>query len=76
MITLNQTERLVRKIAEAVGQQASDTQTAKLAQDYAEVCRAANRRLEKCAIMIEAGQFLQALQLAETLFDRNLKASR
>jgi hypothetical protein len=66
MMTLNQTERLVRKIAEAASQPASDTQTAKLAQDYAEVCRAANRRLEQCAIMIEAGQFLQALQLAET----------
>jgi hypothetical protein len=66
MMTLTQTERLVRKIAEAASQPSSDTQTAKLAQDYAEVCRAANRRLEQCAIMIEAGQFLQALQLAET----------
>src|SRR5580704_2471127 len=66
MMTLSQTERLVRKIAEAAGQPSSDTQTAKLAQDYAEVCRAANRRLEQCALMIEAGQFLQALQLAET----------
>jgi hypothetical protein len=66
MMTLTQTERLVRKIAEAAGQPASDTQTAKLAQDYAELCRAANRRLEQCALMIEAGQFLQALQLAET----------
>jgi cell fate (sporulation/competence/biofilm development) regulator YlbF (YheA/YmcA/DUF963 family) len=66
MITLTQAERLVRKIAEVVGQPASDTQTAKLAQEYADLCRAANRRLEQCAIMIEAGQFLQALQLAET----------
>src|SRR5580658_9650040 len=66
MMTLNQTERLVRKIADAVSQPVSDTHTAKLAQDYAEVCRAANRRLEQCAIMIEADQFLQALQLAET----------
>jgi len=66
MITLTQAERLVRKIAEVVGQPASDTQAAKLAQDYADLCRAANRRLEQCAIMIEAGQFLQALQLAET----------
>jgi hypothetical protein len=66
MMTLTQAERLVRKIAEVASQPSSDTQTAKLAQDYAEVCRAANRRLEQCAIMIEAGQFLQALQLAET----------
>ena len=65
-MTVTQAERLVRKIAEVVSQPASDTQTAKLAQDYAELCRAANRRLEQCAIMIEAGQFLQALQLAET----------
>jgi len=66
MMTLTKTERLVRKIADAASQPASDTQAAKLAQDYAEVCRAANRRLEQCAIMIEAGQFLQALQLSET----------
>lgn len=66
MITITQAERLVRKIAEVAGQPASDTQTAKLAQEYADLCRAANRRLEQCAIMIEAGQFLQALQLAET----------
>jgi hypothetical protein len=67
MMTITQAERLVRKIAEVAGQPASDTQTAKLAQEYADLCRAANRRLEQCAIMIEAGQFLQALQLAETL---------
>jgi hypothetical protein len=66
MMTLTQAERLVRKIADVASQPASDTQSAKLAHDYAEVCRAANRRLEQCAIMIEAGQFLQALQLAET----------
>ena len=66
MITLNQAERLVRKIAEMAGQPASDTQSAKLAQDYADLCRDSNRRLEQCAIMIEAGQSLQALQLAET----------
>ena len=52
MMTLTQTERLVRKIAEVASQPASDTQTAKLAHDYAEVCRAANRRLEQCAMMI------------------------
>jgi hypothetical protein len=66
MMTLTQAERLVRKIAEVAAEPGSDTQTAKLAHDYAEVCRAANRRLEQCALMIEAGQFLQALQLAET----------
>jgi hypothetical protein len=65
MITVTQAERLVRKITEAVGQPPSDTQ-AKLAQEYADLCRAASRRLEQCALMIEAGQFLQALQLAET----------
>jgi hypothetical protein len=65
MMTVTQTERLVRKITEVIGQPASDTQ-AKLAQEYADLCRAASRRLEQCALMIEAGQFLQALQLAET----------
>lgn len=66
MITLTQAERLVRKIAEVTGEPASDTQMAKLAQDYSDLCRGANLRLEQCAIMIEAGQFLPALQLAET----------
>ena len=56
----------MRKIAEMATQPASDTQSAKLAQDYADLCRDSNRRLEQCAIMIEAGQSLQALQLAET----------
>jgi len=65
MMTVTQTERLVRKITEVVGQPVSDTQ-AKLAQEYADLSRAASRRLEQCALMIEAGQFLQALQLAET----------
>ncbi len=66
MMTLTQAERVVRKIGELVGHPAPETQTAKLAQDYAEFCRAASRRLEQCALMIEAGQSLQALQLAET----------
>jgi len=72
MITRTQAERLVRKITEVVGHPApdihplSDTQIAKLAQDYSDLCRDANRRLEQCAIMIEAGQSLQAMQLAET----------
>src|SRR5580698_9437324 len=66
MMTVTQAERLARKIAEAMAAPSPDAQTAKLAQDYAELCRAANRRLEQCALMIEAGQRLQALQLAET----------
>src|SRR3984957_4538644 len=66
MMTLNQAERLVRKITELVGHATPDAQAARFAQDYADLCRAANRRLEQCALMIEAGQFLQALQLAET----------
>ena len=66
MMTVTQAERLVRKITEVIGQPVSDTQVAKLAQEYADLCRAANRRLEQCALMIEAGQALHALQLAET----------
>jgi hypothetical protein len=66
MMTLAQAERLVRKITESLGQPAQEAQAAKLAQDFAEVARAASRRLEQCGLMIEAGEELQALQLAET----------
>ena len=66
MMTLSQAERLIRKIDELIGQPGLETQAAKLAQDYAELARAATRRLEQCVIMIENGQDLQALQLAET----------
>jgi hypothetical protein len=66
MMTLNQAERMVRRIGEVVGHPTADSQAARLAQDYADLSRAANRRLEQCALMIEAGQGLQALQLAET----------
>ena len=66
MITLAQAERLVRKIAESLGQPTLEAQAPKLAQDFAELGRAASRRLEQCASMIEAGEELQALQLAET----------
>ncbi len=66
MMTLSQAERLVRKIDELLGQPGLEAQAAKLAQDYAELGRAANRRLEQCAAMIENGDDLQALQLAET----------
>ena len=44
MITVTQAERLVRKITDVLGQPVSDTQ-AKLAQEYADLCRAASRRL-------------------------------
>lgn len=66
MMTLSQAERLVRRIAELPSQPALEAQAAKLAQDYSELARAASRRLEQCALMIEAGEDLQALQLAET----------
>ena len=66
MMTLAQAERLVRKITETLGQPAQEAQAAKLAQDYAELARSASRRLEQCGLMIEAGEELQALQLAET----------
>jgi hypothetical protein len=66
MITVTQAERLVRKIAEAMTTPVTEAHIAKLAQEYADACRVAARRLEQCALMIEAGQSLQALQLAET----------
>ena len=52
MMTLAQAERLVRKIDELIGQPGLDAQAAKLAQDYSELGRAANRRLEQCVVMI------------------------
>ncbi len=66
MTTLNQVERLVRKITELLGQPAQEEQAAKLAQEFAQLGRATARRLEQCALMIEAGEESQALQLAET----------
>src|SRR5438874_8148223 len=66
MTTLNQAEKLVRKITELLGQPAMEAQAAKLAQEYSQLARAASRRLEQCALMIEAGEELLALQLAET----------
>jgi hypothetical protein len=66
MMSLTQTERLIRKIEDLLGQPALEAQAAKLAHDYVELARAANRRLEQCATMIEAGEEIQALQLAET----------
>src|SRR5262245_33444121 len=66
MTTFAQAERLVRKITESLGQPTMEAQAPKLAQDFAELGRAASRRLEQCASMIEAGEEVQALQLAET----------
>jgi len=66
MMTLPQAERLVRKITELLGQPGLESQAAKLAQDYSELARAASHRLEQCSVMIDAGEDLQALQLAET----------
>jgi len=66
MKTLSQVEQLVRRIDDLIGQPGLEAQAAKLAQDYAELGRATSRRLEQCAIMIENGQDLQALQLAES----------
>ena len=61
MMTATQAERLVRKITEVMGQPSSDTQ-AKLAQDYADLCRAAGRGgLEQCVVdRSKADQFLQS----------------
>jgi len=56
---------MARKISEILAQPALESQAARLAQEYADAARAASRRLEQCATMIEAGDDLQALQLAE-----------
>ena len=44
MTTLNQVERLIRRITEAITHPAADPQIAKLAQEYADLCRGATRR--------------------------------
>jgi hypothetical protein len=65
-MTLNEVERLSRRIADLVDGRTLPSEAAKLAEDYALHCRRANNRLQQCAMMIQAGQKHQALELAET----------
>ena len=65
-MTLLETERLVRRIAELSRGQANHPAASKLAEDFAATCHAANLRLHQCEAMIRAGDHHQATQLAET----------
>jgi len=66
MMTLLETERLIRKMAELLQQDGNPDIAPKLAGDYAAACHAANLRLQQCEAMIKAGDRHQAIQLAET----------
>ncbi|MBI4325967.1 MAG: hypothetical protein HY674_11965 [Chloroflexi bacterium] len=64
-MNLTEAERLVRKITQLLQEPAQEAQAPKLAQEYADLCRAASHRLDQCAAMLQAGDDHQALQLAE-----------
>lgn len=66
-MTLLETERLARRLAEVLQHGDTPDLAAKLAGDYAAACHAANLRLQQCEAMIKAGDRLQAIQLAETV---------
>ena len=57
--------RLVRKIKEFLESGADLSLASKTAKDYSETCKAASLRLQQIESMITAGDFAQALQLAE-----------
>lgn len=62
---LLEAKRLVRKIKEFLETGADLSLASKTAKDYFEICRAASLRLQQVESMITAGDFAQALQLAE-----------
>jgi hypothetical protein len=64
-MNLIEAERLIRRLTEVLQHQPRAPQARQLAQDYAEVCREVNARLEQCSSMLAAGEEQQALQLAE-----------
>ncbi len=71
-MTILETARLVRNISELLQQFRKPETAPKLADDYATVCHATNLRLQQCEAMLQAGDRLQTIQLAETapnLFD-------
>jgi hypothetical protein len=65
-MTLQELERLIRRIEEAMERPPGDGALPRLAGDYAGACHSAAQRLRQCAAMIGAGDEYQALQLAET----------
>jgi hypothetical protein len=65
-MTLLDTERLIRRISDTLQPGGSPDAAPRLADDFANACRAANLRLQQCEAMIRANDRLQAIQLAET----------
>lgn len=57
--------KLVRKITEGLAQNLDRAALDGPAAEYAKLCRAANRRLEQCAAMLEKGNDKEAIELAE-----------
>lgn len=58
--------KLARRIVGALAKNASPEELEELAQDYAAMCSELNKRLERCAELLDAGSEHQALQMAET----------
>src|SRR3954469_3478765 len=65
-MTLLDTERLIRRISDVLQPGGNQDAAPRLADDFANACRAANLRLQQCEAMIRANDRLQAIQLAET----------
>ncbi len=59
-------ERLNRRIAEVMQPGGTPDAAARLAEEFANACHAANLRLQQCESMIRANDRLQAIQLAES----------
>lgn len=64
-MTVLEAERLVRRIRAILAGDADHVLGAKVAEDYAEVSRAVQFRLQQCETIIRAGNPRQAIQLAE-----------
>jgi hypothetical protein len=64
-MTLIESERLIRRLTDALQRRVPEAQMRSLAQDYAEACRGVAHRLEQCAAMLAQDDEPQALQLAE-----------
>jgi hypothetical protein len=64
-MNLSTVESLVRRIEGFLAQPGNDAQAAGLAQEYTDLCRVTQRRLEQCAAILATGELQQAMQLAE-----------
>ena len=65
-MSLLETDRIVRKIRDLLRGETDPALAPRLATDFADAVRATQLRLEQCETMIQAGDYPQAIQLAET----------